>query len=209
MPITVKDEIYQALERQGVLLLSDPKLPSLVSLVAGEPVTGSWWGHPKGPMIYAMAEELEHEESVMTTKLVSGKTTFVHKRLWSYIVCVGSAKAVWQVRHLSGAAVGFFDLLSKSGSLSINSLGALPDGSKPGKACDELEKKLLIFAAQPDSEEGSHAKHVETWEHWCRRNSFKPTTQSVDDAMAELEGVLYELNTKYGALAKLPWQDIS
>ena len=36
------------LKRYGLLLVTDARLPSLVALVAGAPVRGSWWSHPRG-----------------------------------------------------------------------------------------------------------------------------------------------------------------
>ena len=77
------DEVKRAraaLERWGLLLLQDPVLPSLATLIAGAPIRGSWWGHARGGDIFRVANELEQE--VVTAKLIDGKVTFVHRRLW-------------------------------------------------------------------------------------------------------------------------------
>jgi hypothetical protein len=42
------DQVMEALECYGILLETDPKLPSAAALVAGSPISGSWWLHPKG-----------------------------------------------------------------------------------------------------------------------------------------------------------------
>jgi hypothetical protein len=39
------DGVLAVLERDGLLLVADSVLPSVVSLVAGERVRGSWWGY--------------------------------------------------------------------------------------------------------------------------------------------------------------------
>ena len=41
------EQALERLEEHGLLLLQDKTLPSLVGLIAGEPVSGSWWGHPR------------------------------------------------------------------------------------------------------------------------------------------------------------------
>jgi hypothetical protein len=50
---------YSEFNKHGILLLSDSVLPSLVTLIAEEPVRGSWWGHPKGNLIYNLSQILK------------------------------------------------------------------------------------------------------------------------------------------------------
>ena len=41
--------MFSRLLKDGLLLLAwDPVFDSVVSLIVGEPVRGSWWGHPRG-----------------------------------------------------------------------------------------------------------------------------------------------------------------
>src|SRR5688500_6338715 len=51
-------DLLARLERDGILLLSDASLPSVVSMVAGGPVRGSWWSHPQGKRIFALTQAL-------------------------------------------------------------------------------------------------------------------------------------------------------
>ena len=67
--------ILAELRRWGVLMMADPKLPSVTTLVAHEPVRGSWWGHPKSHEIFAVGEALEDHEDVLVCKLIAGKVT--------------------------------------------------------------------------------------------------------------------------------------
>ena len=49
------------LERFGLLLFSDPALPSLVGIIVDEPLRSSWWGHPRGHVIYHAMNELDDD----------------------------------------------------------------------------------------------------------------------------------------------------
>src|SRR5262245_48059619 len=84
--------VLAALAERGLLLLADQRLPSVATLVAGEPVRGSWWGHARGGAIFAVAQRLEAlAPEVVCARLVSGKETYLHRRLWPALVGVGAA----------------------------------------------------------------------------------------------------------------------
>ena len=79
-------------ERHGLVLASARgKLPSIAEEVAGEPIVGSWWAHPKGKAIFAALSELDDSLDVRCFKLVDGKITLVHRRLWPALVALGKA----------------------------------------------------------------------------------------------------------------------
>ena len=74
-------------ERHGIVLQSARgPVPSLAEAIAGEPIRGSWWGHPKGREIFRAAQILEASPDVLVCKLVLGKLTYVHRRLWPALV---------------------------------------------------------------------------------------------------------------------------
>ena len=79
------ERVLRALAWQGLLLLQDPRLPSVAGLVAGGPVHGSWWGHPKGQQIFRVSEWLADHPEVLVNRLVARKVTYVHRRLWPAI----------------------------------------------------------------------------------------------------------------------------
>ena len=87
-----------ALARWGLLLLSDARYPSLASVIAGAPVRGSWWGHPKGRAIFNASCALERDAEA--PKLVNGKVTFVHRRLWPALAGAGLGPRVVEVHRL-------------------------------------------------------------------------------------------------------------
>lgn len=73
-----------ALEKHGVLLQSARgPVPSLVEMIAEEPITGSWWGHPAGKHIFSVLGELEDANVSLVCRLVDNKVTHVHRRLWA------------------------------------------------------------------------------------------------------------------------------
>lgn len=75
------------LERQGILLASAKgALPNLAEAVAGGPIKGSWWAHPQGRHIFAVFRFLEESPDVLVCRLVDGRISFVHRRLWPALV---------------------------------------------------------------------------------------------------------------------------
>ena len=78
-----------ALVEHGMLLESARgPLPNVAALVAGEPIKGSWWAHPRSHEIYATLNALVDSPDVVRMRLVGGKVTLVHRRLWPALVRV-------------------------------------------------------------------------------------------------------------------------
>jgi hypothetical protein len=77
--------------RHGVVLQSARgPVPSLAEVVAGGPIRGSWWGHPKGKAIFRVAEAVSADPDVLVCTLIGGKVTYVHRRLWPALVRLAS-----------------------------------------------------------------------------------------------------------------------
>jgi len=55
-------------------------------MVAGEPVTGSWWAHPKANEILRLSRSIRGSPDVLVCRLVDGKITYIHRRLWPAVV---------------------------------------------------------------------------------------------------------------------------
>ena len=74
-------------EKRGIVLESARgPVPSLAEAIAGKPIRGSWWGHPKGNTIFACSRAIRASKDVLTCRLIEGKVTYVHRRLWPAIV---------------------------------------------------------------------------------------------------------------------------
>src|SRR5438552_9293020 len=57
-------------------------VPSLAEAVAGEPIRGSYWAHPKANDIFLCSRAIRQSADVLVCRLVGGKVTYVHRRLW-------------------------------------------------------------------------------------------------------------------------------
>jgi hypothetical protein len=84
-----KPDLMTVLVEHGVLLESARgPIPNVAELVAGEPIKGSWWGHPAGHAIYETINALADSPDVIRVRLVNGKITLVHRRVWPALVRV-------------------------------------------------------------------------------------------------------------------------
>ena len=57
-------------------------VPTLTHAIVGEAIRGSWWSHPQGKHIFAVLQALNHDPGIRVCRLVEGKLTLVHRRLW-------------------------------------------------------------------------------------------------------------------------------
>jgi hypothetical protein len=72
---------------KGVVLESARgPVPSLAEAIAGEPIRGSWWAHPEGNDIFLCSRAIRKSADVLVCRLVNGKVTYVHRRLWPALV---------------------------------------------------------------------------------------------------------------------------
>jgi len=76
--------------RHGVVLesahVSGARIPVLADAIAGRRLRGSWWSHPKGRQIFALSRAVRDSGDVLVCRLVDGKITYVHRRLWPAVV---------------------------------------------------------------------------------------------------------------------------
>jgi hypothetical protein len=140
------------LRKRGVLTLSE-----LASLVAGEEIRGTWWAHPKGKEIFAVATKLEEARGVLVAKLVGGKVTFIDEKLWPALLGV-VLDEVWRrgrVKDLSSDAKKLLARVEKEGRLTTTKADA--------KTKKELEGSLLVRASSEHTERGHHATVLSKW----------------------------------------------
>jgi hypothetical protein len=83
-------EALAFVRKHGVVLMSARgPVPSLAEAIAGGPIRGSWWAHPKSRHLYRVFEEVCDSGQVLVCRLVGGKVTLVHRRLWPALVRLG------------------------------------------------------------------------------------------------------------------------
>ena len=85
-------EALAFVREHGVVLVSAKgKGPNLVEAIAGEPIKGSWWGHRAGKRIFSVLKAVTESEEVLVCRLIDGKVTLVHRRLWPALVRLAEA----------------------------------------------------------------------------------------------------------------------
>jgi hypothetical protein len=193
----VFQEVLRELKRHGVLLQIDARLPNVCALVAGAPVRGSWWAHPKSHEIFHVNGALEDHPDVLVVKLISGKLTYVERALWPCVAAIGRAREAWQVKNLSQGAR---ELLKEVDQAPVETDRRL------AKAASELEKSLLVYSEQFHTEAGSHARRLDTWDRVLRRRGTVAVKRSPSQARDTLEQLVESLNQKFNGSGSLPWR---
>jgi len=73
--------------KHGVVLASAKgPAPCLADAIAGEVIKGSWWAHPKSHAIYAILGAVTDSDRILVCRLVGGRITLVHRRLWPSLI---------------------------------------------------------------------------------------------------------------------------
>ncbi|MEP7042459.1 MAG: hypothetical protein ABI843_05320 [Dokdonella sp.] len=75
-------------ERHGVVLEAarHRAIACLADSIAGEPIRGSWWSHPRSREIFAITRTLRDSAELLVCRLVDDKITFAHRRCWPALV---------------------------------------------------------------------------------------------------------------------------
>lgn len=94
-------KVKKELSRHGLLLLTDPMLPSLVATIAGSPVSGSWWGHPQGNLMFNLSNELAEDPEVLAVKFINKKITYLDQRHWDAFFTIAMSASDWQMKKLA------------------------------------------------------------------------------------------------------------
>lgn len=206
-PRTDFDGALAMIRELGVLLETDRAFPSLVALVAGGPVKGTWWAHPLANEIYIMGQRLMDERDVLFIRLLTGKMTYVHRRLWRALYAIATARQLWQLSDLPKTAKSMLHTIDRRGSLRMDELRSSRTAKELGADARILETRLLVFGDDVHTDSGAHVKRIETWPHWAERVELDAgTLPSVEDARSEFEEIVTTLNEKYHAEAALPWR---
>lgn len=194
--------------RYGLLLESDHHLPSVAGIVTGERIKGSWWGHPKGREIYNVLNRLESRSDVLTTRLISGKVTFVHRRLWTDFLAIAVSKESWQTKLLSADARKLSRAIEKEGTVRTDRMPpSMRFKGKVGEAARELERRLMVHSDEIHTERGNHAKVLVSWMSWSESIGLGRGRTDPAEARARFEVILDSMNSENGGSGHLPWAD--
>jgi len=205
VPKTPFDNVLKHLSDIGFLLLSGDEIPNVRELLTGQRSKGSWWADGAAQEIFTVTQKLEDHVDVTITKLISKKVTFVHRKLWTRLFAIASARDDWQLEGLSKPAQLLLGEIEKDGALFTNTMNK-SSVAKTGNAARELELRLLVHSDQFHTESGAHAKRLETWESWAKRVNLKGPAVDSERARRFLEKRLDEINKSYSGHGRLPWR---
>ena len=184
-------EAVELLRTCKLLMLADhAPLPSLVSAVAGQPVHGTWWSHPRANLIFELANAIEDSGEALVVKLVAGKVTFVHAALWPAL-----CRVVTDATFRKGALAALSPIAKKlvmqteqAGRLKLDDVTPDERGAF-GKAKGEVEKAMAVLVTSVHTERGNHAAVFESWTAWAatRRDVVRAaSSMTFEDALASL-----------------------
>jgi hypothetical protein len=127
-------------KRHGVVLqAARGPVPSLAAAIVGGRIRGSWWGHPKGHEIFRLLESISESDDVLVCKLVEGKVTYVHRRLWPALVKLSS-------RFEKGRLAKMWNEHTRTGAHRSRAI-AFPEWV-PGEVLREAERLSIPEAEQ-------------------------------------------------------------
>jgi hypothetical protein len=199
--------IEREFERIGLLLQHDAELSSFTAMVAGEPIAGSWWSHPLAHPIYDLLQTFTERSGSLRTKLVDGKVTHIHRRLWpAFLVRVRHLDPA-RVHRLSPAAQALHERLREQPTVRTDELrrSGFADAKQVTKAIRELELKLLIHTDDVHTDSGAHAKVLMTWTTWADGRQIAAPELSLAEASAQLDEAVQALGHGARRRPKLPW----
>ena len=183
--------VLSSLVELRVLLKQDKRLPNVVTLVTGERLSSSWWSHPQGRLIFQVLDELSEHPDVLLVKLICGKDTFVHRRLWPSFLAVATSREQWQRGRLSPAARALLEKIDTSHRPILSR----------GPAVRELMELLLVHGVAVHTESGRHEMAVESWSTWAR-GARVAAGRSAPRARAAIERACEAIGAEPDAL---PW----
>jgi hypothetical protein len=184
-------EVLSDLSRFGLLLKQDKCLPSVVTILLGEPLATSWWSHPEGRRIFRVLREIGDHPDVLLTKLLRGKDTLVHRSLWPAFLAVATSGEPWQTQRLSAAARQLLRQTQRA-KAPVTSVGA---------PVRELASRLLVHTAEVHTPGGAHRVTIDAWSSWAAGTGIAPLP-SLPGARQRLEAACRALGAP---LAALPW----
>ena len=94
-------EAIAFIKEHGVVLASAKgPVPRLAEAIINEPIKGSWWAHPRSHQIFEVLQAVADSEEVLVCRLVHGKVTFIHRRLWPALVRVAKRFAPARIAQI-------------------------------------------------------------------------------------------------------------
>ena len=126
-------------ESHGIVLESGHgPVPSLAETVVGARIRGSWWGHTSRHDILAAFRTARESPDVLVCRLLDGKVTYIHRRLWSALVRLADKLDVDRLAAIHDEPID-------SGGYQVKETG-FPDWVPPDvrEAAEELSEEEAV-----------------------------------------------------------------
>lgn len=205
MPMKIElAAIEKYLQEYGLLLVVDNEFPSYVTMITGEPIKGSWWGHPQGNFIYNSLNQFLDRPNILELKFLNRKTTLMEARHWGALVTIGSSEAPWQTLGLSALHLQLFNEVRTQGVLRTDEYRSSLTVSEIGKLASKLEERLLIYSESIHTESGKHARVLYSWDELARERKVMVPDLTADQAQMYFELVLEDISAE--KRPRLPWE---
>lgn len=185
--------ILNSLEQRRLLLVQDAKLPSLVAEVVGQPISGSWWGHPASHDIFRVLNELADHEDVFLARLLNRKQTLIHRALFPALVAIGAVREAWQLHGLSGQARALLAQVDQQRRVRAS-----------GDDARQLELVLLVASREVHTDSGAHKKELFAWTTFAKQRGVAGGERSVEVAKAQVHDAARALASP-AIRIRLPW----
>ena len=202
-------KVLRAVEQNGLLMQADSELPSVVTLLAGGPVRGSWWGHPMGDAIHIVNTAIKEHPDIIATYLVLGKITFIHRRVWPALFGVALSGEPWQSENLGPLARRILAQVTERRSVRADDESVFGEFSSAERRAGihELERRLLVHSTDTHTETGTHAKTLQSWERCGEQKRFSGHALPADEARAQLDQLVDSWRVGPNVRATLPWHE--
>lgn len=202
-PSVMSKKIFSELKARKILLLQDKTFPSVVTSIIGEPINGSWWGHPMANPIYNGLNHCLHKNPILSVKLLSGKVSFISEALFPAFFSIVAKKRDWQIKKLNAEELKLYETIRKKGKLASDDKKLKETFKDLKKNLEKLEKRLLVFSEEEHTESG---KHIKVFSPWSKCDLKVKSDVSYDDALEVFENLVDKYNVETGSKIKLPWQ---
>ena len=199
--------VERELERIGLLLRHDRALPSFTASATGALFGGSWWSHPQAHEIYRLLRHFHRRGGALSAKLVNGKITYIHKRLWPSLLNAVRSRAAWQWDGLSPEARALLRAVQSHGSIRADRVRTIPTPAR-GALIRDLEKRLLVHSTDVHTETGAHQRLLRTWSRWCADAGYSFSRYPPVRGREELDEAARVLADDSDAVARLPWSTV-